>query len=131
MSRASEAPGDEAAETSAAAPVEPPATRRFRRRTVRISVRYAVQDVERCDVATTLGAGGLFVQTARPLPRGTRLVVRFCLPGSDRVHELPGRVVFAHEPAGEGSSAGMGIEFTDAHGIAQLAHAIEALERAS
>lgn len=113
-------------EADRAAPMEPPATRRFRRRTVRIAVRFAVHDEEREATATTLGAGGLFVQTGRPLPRGTRLAVRFHLPGSDEIFALAARVVFAQEPSGSGS-AGMGLEFTDAVAVARLAHALEAL----
>jgi len=93
---------------------------------VRIAVRFAVHAEEREATATTLGAGGLFVQTDRPLPRGTRLVVRFSLPGGSEAFELAARVVFAQEPGASGS-AGMGLEFTDAHAIARVAHALEAL----
>jgi uncharacterized protein (TIGR02266 family) len=109
-----------------AAASEAPSTRRFRRRTVRIAVRFAVHAEEREATATTLGAGGLFVQTDRPLPRGTRLVVRFSLPGGSEAFELTARVVFAQEPGASGS-AGMGLEFTDAHAVARVAHALEAL----
>jgi len=122
--------GSARASAAAGAGGDPPSTRRFRRRTVRIAVHYAAHAEEREATATTLGAGGLFVQVARPLPRGTRLAVRFRLQAGDEEFMLAARVVFAQEPR-DGASAGMGIEFTDAIAVARLAHALEALPDAS
>ena len=86
--------------------------RRHRRRTVRILVDYSSASGVHCEYATTLGAGGLFIETEQPLPRGTSLKVRFRLPGGEGVHEIEGRVAWAHTPrAGEpgGRSPGMGM----------------------
>jgi hypothetical protein len=60
---------------------------------------------------------------------GTRLKLRFRLPGGSATHELEGRVVWAMKAEGsEGNpvpSPGMGIEFTDAAATASLAHELE------
>jgi len=48
-----------------------PQRRRFRRRTVRVLVEY-LSDAGLCrETATTLGAGGLFIESQQPLPKGT------------------------------------------------------------
>ena len=104
--------------------------RRYRRRTVRVSVEH-VSEIRgpRREVATTLGAGGLFIQTDDPLPKGARLLMRFQLPGGDRLHEIEGRVVWRRRPNDPGSySPGMGIEFTDAAAAASLARELEMLK---
>ena len=46
----------------------------------------------RCDYATTLGAGGLFIASDAPPPPRTRLKLRFRLPGSEDLHKLTGQV---------------------------------------
>ena len=60
--------------------------RRYRRRTVRVLVDYATETGPRCDLATTLGAGGLFIESDDPLAETSTLKLQFSLPGSDRVH---------------------------------------------
>lgn len=104
-------------------------TRRFRRRTVRTLVDYASDLGVGCDYATTLGAGGLFIETESPLPAGTRLKLRFRLAGSDVLHELTGRVVWSREPDVTRAvhSPGMGIQFTDEVGASALARELEKL----
>ena len=103
--------------------------RRFRRRTVRLRVELQARDALRTEWATTLGAGGLFLETEDVLRTGTRLKLRFRLPGGSALHELEGRVAWAMKAEGsEGSiapSPGMGIEFTDAAATAALAHELE------
>ena len=66
--------------------------RKHRRRTVRILVDYSSPAGVQCEYATTLGAGGLFIESEEPLPRGTPLKVRFRLPGGEGVHEIDGNV---------------------------------------
>ena len=66
----------------------PRARRRFKRRTVRVLVDYAGPEGACFDYATTLGPGGLFIETETPLAAGTPLKVRFRLnaggaPGGD------------------------------------------------
>jgi uncharacterized protein (TIGR02266 family) len=102
--------------------------RKHRRRTVRILVDYSSPAGVQCEYATTLGAGGLFIESEEPLPHGTPIKVRFRLPGGEGVHEIEGRVAWTHVPrSGEGGrrSPGMGIEFTDAVATARLARQLE------
>jgi len=104
-------------------------TRRFRRRTLRVFVEYLCEAGLRCDPATTLGAGGLFIETAAPQREGTRLELRFRLPGSALTHAIEGRVVWARRPGGPGGQAsGMGIEFSDRAASARLARELAALD---
>lgn len=108
-----------------------PTRRRFRRRTIRVLVDFVAGARVRCDYATTLGAGGLFVETEEPLPVGARLKVRFRLPDGRDVHEIEGRVVWRQSPAaGDGPvrAPGMGVEFTDAVASARLARELDRLD---
>ncbi len=104
--------------------------RRFRRRTVRVLVDFLVDGEVRCEYATTLGAGGMFVSTEAPIAAGEVLKLRFRLPHSPVVHEIEGRVVWS-QPAGGGEAdapvraPGMGIEFTDAAATAALGRSLE------
>jgi uncharacterized protein (TIGR02266 family) len=100
--------------------------RRWRRRTVSLDVAYASSDGSGAARATTLGAGGLFVRIGSAPPEGSPIRVRFRLPGSPWLHELEGRVAWVLSPADAGPhAAGMGIAFTDAEQIANLARALE------
>jgi len=100
----------------------PERKRRHRRRTVRVDVDYVSETGSHRDTATTLGAGGLFVQTDSPLPRGSSVELRFQLPGRDWVHEIQGRVSWCRPPSESGPYAsGMGIQFTDRIAAALLA----------
>ena len=103
--------------------------RLYRRRTVRVIVEYVSDGGLACDAATTLGAGGLFIETESPLIEGTHLKMRFTLPGSTRTHEIEGRVVWRSDAANDGSTTpGMGIEFTDRDASNQLARELEHLD---
>jgi uncharacterized protein (TIGR02266 family) len=91
---------------------------------VRVLVDYVSREGVRCEYATTLGEGGVFVETEQPLPVGAPLRLRFRLPGGERLHEVEGRVAWIHvlQPSGDGSRPpGMGIEFTDSVGAAGVA----------
>lgn len=111
-------------------PRHPENNRRFRRRTVRVLIDYATEEGMRCDYATTLGAGGVFIETDEPLAAGSRLKLRLRLPGSEELHQIEGRVVWRR--GGEGNDArfapGNGIQFTDAAASARLARELEDLE---
>jgi uncharacterized protein (TIGR02266 family) len=105
-------------------------TRRFRRRTVRILVDYVSDQGVRCDYATTLGAGGLFIESDTPLPSGCVLKMRFRLPESALLHEIQGRVSWLRSdgaPGGGPRAPGMGIQFTDSEAAARLARELEDL----
>lgn len=103
--------------------------RRYRRRTVRVLVDYAAGGGPRSDLATTLGAGGLFIETDDPAAEGAPLKLRFSLPDSDRVHEIEGRVVWTRRPRpGDFHAPGMGVEFTDRLARAKLARELRDLD---
>jgi type IV pilus assembly protein PilZ len=103
--------------------------RRYRRRTLRVMVEYVSDAGLAADPATTLGAGGIFIETESPLPEGGMLKMRFALPGGGTVHELAGRVVWRRRPSDPGRhSPGMGIEFTDRGAASQLARELETLD---
>lgn len=111
-----------------------PIRRRFKRCTVRLLIDYWCEGRIGSDYATTLGAGGLFIESADPWDAGIELTVRFRLPGCDTVHVIPGRVAWIHQPKLDPAGArapGMAIEFTDNAGSATLARALEALAEAS
>jgi uncharacterized protein (TIGR02266 family) len=94
-----------------------------------VNVDYVSETGPHRDTATTLGAGGLFVQTDRPLPRGTCVELRFRLPGRDWVHKIQGRVSWCRPPSESGSYAsGMGIQFTDRIATAVLAEDLRGLD---
>jgi uncharacterized protein (TIGR02266 family) len=99
--------------------------RRYRRRTVRISVEYLSDTGLHCERATTLGAGGLFIQTDSPLTAGSLLKLRFQLSEGGAHHEIEGRVVWSKSIGNTvaAGATGMGIEFLDR--VAAKAVAIE------
>jgi uncharacterized protein (TIGR02266 family) len=102
--------------------------RRFSRRRVRLLVDFLDGAGIRCEYATALGPGGLFIETEEPIAIGTPIKVRFRLPECDRVHEIEGRVAW-HQQANPGEpttrAPGMGIEFVDAAATAVLAGDLE------
>ena len=106
----------------------PRVRRRYRRLTVQLEVSYQVAAEHWKAQATTLGAGGLFIATRTPFDPGTRLTVRFRLPGFETEHDLDGRVVWCHAPGDDppGQTLGMGIAFDHPAGdptlVAELEH---------
>jgi Tfp pilus assembly protein PilZ len=81
------------------------------------------------DPATTLGAGGLFIETESPLRERTPIKLCFQLPGAETRHEIEGRVVWRSDGPDDGSTTpGMGIEFTDRRASNQLARELEQLD---
>ncbi len=97
-----------------------PRRRRYRRLTLRVNVEYASESGLHSALATTLGAGGLFVACDEPLAEASRLKLRFRLPGSEELWEIEGRVAWA-------DATGMGIEFLDRSAVGRLSLALEAL----
>jgi len=106
-------------------------TRRYRRQTLRIMVDYVTEWGVCCDYATTLGAGGMFIETDEPLTQGSVIKARFRLPRGEELHEVEGRVVWRRNPSQHGeavSSGGAGIKFTDKLAISKLARELEDYE---
>lgn len=104
--------------------------RRFRRRAVRVLVDFQCGTGFRCEYATILGAGGLFISTEDPVEVGSTLKVRFRLPGGEQVHQIEGRVVWSQQAASGAPTArapGMGIEFVNAVAASALARELDGM----
>lgn len=107
----------------------PKNTRKYRRMTVRILVDYQAQGGIHCDYATTLGAGGMFLQTELTMRRGERVKVRFRIPGGEELHELEAKVTWSqtgHAETGESvRTPGVGLQFIDPAATAALARELD------
>lgn len=107
----------------------PKNTRKHRRMTVRMLVDYQAMGGIHCDYATTLGAGGMFLQTELELSRGDHVKVRFRVPGNETLHELQARVTWRHDARadenGQMHTPGVGLQFTDPTATAELARELE------
>jgi len=102
--------------------------RRYRRQTVRVLVEYVSDAGVCCDTATTLGAGGMFIQTDAPLSIDSTIKLSFQLPGGSLWHEFEGRVVWANRPSeGASGAPGMGIGWSDPRASQRLANEINRL----
>jgi Tfp pilus assembly protein PilZ len=100
--------------------------RRYRRRTVRTMVDYLADSGPHRARATTLGAGGLFIETDSPAAAGCVLKLRFQLAATGAHHEIEGRVVWS-KCTGSGTD-GMGIEFLNRAATKVLAVELESLD---
>ena len=109
----------------------PKNTRKHRRLTVRILVDYQARGGIYCDYATTLGAGGMFLETDLVMNRGELVKVRFRVPGGETLHELEAGVSWYHaakpQPNGEVRTPGVGLRFTDLSKTSLLARELEDL----
>lgn len=71
-----------------------------------------VGDEEESLLAVDLGLRGVFVERREPLAVGTRVRLRFTLPGNERPITALGRVAWSHAPGLETRlPPGLGIEF--------------------
>jgi uncharacterized protein (TIGR02266 family) len=103
--------------------------RRYRRRTVRITVDYLSDTGLHCERATTLGAGGLFIETESPVAAGSLLKLRFRLSETGAHHEIEGRVIWSRGVANSAAGkTGMGIEFLNRAAANALAVELEHLD---
>jgi uncharacterized protein (TIGR02266 family) len=104
--------------------------RRFRRRKLRVLVDFRGSTGVRYEYATTLCAGGLFIETEELIEIGKPIRVRFRLPECSQVHEIEGRVAW-HQRARSGApttrAPGMGVEFLDAGAAAAVARDLDGL----
>jgi len=86
--------------------------RRYPRKEVWLEIYYQHLDDFFYDYAINLSRGGMFIKTARPLPVGTEINLRFSIPGKKEVIETKGKVVRVVKPDDpRGYPSGMGIEF--------------------
>jgi Tfp pilus assembly protein PilZ len=98
--------------------------------TLRVELEYDARGETHRAVATTLGAGGLFVATEDPLDVGTALLARFRLAPDGTLHEIAGRVVWNHAKHDDPptQTCGMGVSFADPAGGAVLAAELETID---
>jgi uncharacterized protein (TIGR02266 family) len=93
-------------------------------------VDYQCGEGVRCDYATTLGAGGLFLESESLVEPGTTVKLRFRLPHSEELHDIQGRVTWtrgAHR-ADRSQAPGMGVQFTDPAARAKLARELDHMD---
>ncbi len=103
--------------------------RRYRRRTVRIAVEYLSGTDLRCERATTLGAGGLFIETDSPEAADSLLKLRFQLSETGAHYEIEGRVIWSKGGRnGDAGATGMGIEFLNRTADNALAFELDNLD---
>ena len=82
----------------------------------------------RRETATTLGAGGLFIETDAPIDEGSLLKLCFQVSETGAHHEIEGRVAWSKGIAdGAVGSPGMGIEFVGRAACKRLAAELEKL----
>lgn len=99
--------------------------RRYPRLTLRVDVRIESPSGVFAAIATTLGAGGLFVATTSPLAPRTPLVVSFRLPGETIPMHLDAQVAWSAPANGSARTPGMGLEFVDGDARSALAARLE------
>ena len=102
--------------------------RRHPRQTVRILVDFIAGGVTGSEYATTLGAGGVFIEAVAPLEPGRAVKVRFRLPGAEELHDIEGKVAWScggPVPGGPVHASGFAVQFSDPVGIAKLARELE------
>ncbi len=77
-----------------------------------VLVAYRTVDRFLADFGTNISEGGIFVNTAQPLPVDTPVKLLVSLPDQEIPCEMLGRVKRVQEPS-EYDTPGMGIEFVD------------------
>lgn len=95
-----------------------PEKRRDSRVSLKARVDYELlsEDTFLFEYTSNVSRGGIFLATRNPLPVGTKMNLRFSLPGSRRrVIEVTGKIAWVNEykPGKQNLNPGMGIEFVD------------------
>jgi Tfp pilus assembly protein PilZ len=105
-------------------------TRRFRRQGLRVLVDYSCDGGVHCDYATSISAGGLFIETESILPLQSTVKLRFRLPNGGTLHEIEGRVCWANDLSKDGpqQAPGFGIAFASSEASVALGRELEDLE---
>lgn len=88
--------------------------RKYLRLNTQIQVDYTLDDEIELLYSTNISMGGLFLETLNPFPSGTKLLLRFNLPDSEKIIEIVGEVVYSVEEifeVDEWDLPGMGIRF--------------------
>jgi uncharacterized protein (TIGR02266 family) len=84
--------------------------RRSPRSPLVVRVAYSTVDALFSEFTRNINEGGLFIETDTPPRLGTRVALRFQLPGSEEPIQAHGRVAWIRPASAEGP-AGMGVEF--------------------
>ena len=96
----------------ASIPPKPP-ERQFTRAAVSFEIEYQSAGAFLVAYSSNLSKGGVFIEMAEPLPKGTVISLRFRVPGGDEVIDVEGRVAWVRsERGGEDQPVGVGIEFS-------------------
>ncbi len=66
------------------------------------------------DFCRDLGAGGVFIETQKPLPMGESVTLTFTIPDSKETLKATGKVIWVQELVPEKNmAAGMGVQFDE------------------
>jgi uncharacterized protein (TIGR02266 family) len=86
--------------------------RRSHRGELIVRVDYSTIDELFQEFTGDINEGGMFIETDSARTPGTEVLLRFSLPGSDKIVETVGTVVRVSDGS-DGDPPGMGIEFED------------------
>jgi type IV pilus assembly protein PilZ len=91
-----------------------------RRIPIQLLVDYKSEGNYLFDFCKDLGAGGVFIQTTKPLTTGSTLDLTFTIPDSKETLTTKGRVIWVQNPVAERKdlTPGMGVQF-DAFSVDQ------------
>ena len=90
-------------------------TRKDHRIPIQLLVDYKAKGNFLFDFCYNLGSGGVFIQTEKPLPKGSELELVFTLPDSKQTLRAKGLVMWAQQylPEMKQVTPGMGVQFRD------------------
>lgn len=84
-----------------------------RRVPIQLLVDYKANGNYLFDFCKDLGAGGVFIQTTKPLPTGSTIDLTFTIPDSKETLITKGKVIWVQDPVADRSdlTPGMGVQF--------------------
>jgi type IV pilus assembly protein PilZ len=86
--------------------------RREPRYDIKVDVNYAHDDSYLYSRSSNISEMGIFLMTSDPLRKGTRLELRFAVPGQSEALAVRGEVRWIVHPD-SGKEPGMGVQFVD------------------
>src|SRR4051794_7893351 len=84
--------------------------RRQPRLPIKLEVEYRTAGAFLVSYSVNLSKGGIFIETATPLPVGSQLSLQFEVPGAGNL-DVNGLVAWVRQGSGDGLPDGMGIQF--------------------
>lgn len=96
-------------------PPDKESKRKYVRARVPLLVQYRYDQLEefQAEYARDFSAGGLFLVTSDPRPKGTILFLQFSSKDGLKLVEVQGKVVYVSAPGDPAREAGMGVEFME------------------